>query len=614
MEVQCKQPTLPKLRMSEESNRRDSLSSSRTGDSGYNSDPDISLSPLDFRGLDKGPVTAFFQHPLPSSTFEYVDFEAPACAKPAKVSKGAYRSILQKRYGEEQKTALVNKFEVTSNPTCPSAVHSTEKPDWTYAFKNPSDVRKLDNTSLKDNIKTSRKEGVELWIDESIPSHRRPEERVLSIVSLSSTSSADMYSVTEDSDEEEASELGPSILSKATLKTIELIMRKIEVNLAYAAYIQCAGGQTSRGHSGTGEVSRNTGRGTGQGGAGGKRKSRTDESTPSSNPDDDGPTKRRRVSIATTEDSETGPRFACPFYKHDPDRYRHRRTCPGPGWPTVHRMKEHLYRAHAKPILCPRCYTMFDSDNELAVHLRSNPCLISAPQPIDGIDRETLIGLRKRSPALRLEEDKWRDAYRLLFPDVDSADIPSPYYDSNSPTEESRRFRRELLKRIRHELFATAEQETGPVEQNLLRQVADIIQRCESELLSSLHPVPVPTHSHPQPSLPPTTQQPPPPSPYPSNPLLSRPSTQPPPRARPAPATTTGGYQNARIPITAPSQFFPEPPPAAQNTSFMWEEHPQTPSSEWIDWNAVFPPAAPETQVQERGQGPLTTLATPVWT
>lgn len=27
--------------------RRDSLSSSRTGDSGYNSDPDISLSPLD---------------------------------------------------------------------------------------------------------------------------------------------------------------------------------------------------------------------------------------------------------------------------------------------------------------------------------------------------------------------------------------------------------------------------------------------------------------------------------------------------------------------------------------------------------------------------------------
>lgn len=48
MEVHHKQASLPKLRITEESNRRDSLSSSRTGDSGYNSDPDISLSPLDF--------------------------------------------------------------------------------------------------------------------------------------------------------------------------------------------------------------------------------------------------------------------------------------------------------------------------------------------------------------------------------------------------------------------------------------------------------------------------------------------------------------------------------------------------------------------------------------
>ena len=43
---------LPKLRIKEESNRRDSLSSERTGDSGYISDPEISLSPLDFGGQD----------------------------------------------------------------------------------------------------------------------------------------------------------------------------------------------------------------------------------------------------------------------------------------------------------------------------------------------------------------------------------------------------------------------------------------------------------------------------------------------------------------------------------------------------------------------------------
>ena len=341
-----------------------------------------------------------------------------------------------KKLGKCHEETPTDKTEFTSNPVCSPGATSTNKLNWyvtvvhvccilsiyktrTSAFKDASEAL------FRDQANKSRKEEVEQWIKEFIPSHNRPKERVSSIVSLSSTSSADMYSVTEDDEDDEVLETGVSILSKATLKTIELIMRKIEVNLSYAAYMQCAGGQSSRRPSGSGESSRNTGRGTGQGSAS-KRKSRADENASFENPDDDGPTKRRRVSIATTEDSEPGPRFACPFYKHDPNRYRNRRTCPGPGWPTVHRMKEHLYRAHAQPIFCPRCYTMFDSDSEFSVHLRSNPCQISAPQPIDGIDRETLVGLRKRSPALRLEEDKWKDTYRLLFPNVPNSDIPSP--------------------------------------------------------------------------------------------------------------------------------------------------------------------------------------------
>jgi hypothetical protein len=212
----------------------------------------------------------------------------------------------------------------------------------------------------------------------------------------------------------------PSSLSKATLTTIDLILRKIEVNLNYAALRQCAGGASARP-----QACSTTRRGSAQASAG-KRKSRGDDGLPPNDQDDESSNKRRRVSITTTEDSENGPRFACPFYKHDPNRYRNRRTCPGPGWPTVHRMKEHLYRSHAQPIYCPRCYTMFDGDGDLANHLRSNPCQMSAPQPIEGIDRETLNTLRRRSPPLRLEEDKWRDTYRALFPDVAESDIPSP--------------------------------------------------------------------------------------------------------------------------------------------------------------------------------------------
>jgi hypothetical protein len=53
-EVSYTQGTLPKLKIAQEMSRRDSLSSSRTGDSGYNSDPDISLSPLDFVSPEQG--------------------------------------------------------------------------------------------------------------------------------------------------------------------------------------------------------------------------------------------------------------------------------------------------------------------------------------------------------------------------------------------------------------------------------------------------------------------------------------------------------------------------------------------------------------------------------
>lgn len=53
-EVSYEQAPLLKLKIAQEMNRRDSLSSSRTGDSGYNSDPEISLSPLDFVSTEQG--------------------------------------------------------------------------------------------------------------------------------------------------------------------------------------------------------------------------------------------------------------------------------------------------------------------------------------------------------------------------------------------------------------------------------------------------------------------------------------------------------------------------------------------------------------------------------
>lgn len=616
-EVSYTQPALPKLKIAQEMARRDSLSSSRTGDSGYNSDPDISLSPLEFVSPEPVPYTSA-AFTLDSSAL--FDVKEAICSHSEKTPRNARNPINPVLFSKSKSAHPPPTIDVTSAPTGFEHRAARTKNDWyeAEAGDTPAPERvPIPVTSLD----IEKRSSTNLLL-------QQPKERNSSIVSLSSTGSCDMYSNTDDnSEDEEVASRVHGTLSKATLKTIELIMRKIELNLNYAAYMQCAGNQPSRNQGSSGTASR-AGQSRAQGS--GKRKSRGEDSLPPDDPDEDGSNKRRRISTTTvTEDSENGPRFACPFYKHDPNCYRNRRTCPGPGWPTVHRMKEHLYRSHAQPIFCNRCYLMFDSDNELSTHQRADPCPVSAPQPIDGIGRETLKSLRKRTTANRLEEDKWRDTYQLLFPDVAQSDIPSPYYDSASPSEGSRRFRRDLLERIRQELFTTAEQEPGPVEQRLLRQVAGIIQRCERELMSSpnsasygtasfnntsnfLHPA-MPTHRR---ASAPSILADPPQTNVPAHSLPQVPPHQQDMQtsfgaALPGGALSprTQGSFDAMQQPAASTVYQPDAPTIVYPDSFPF------PSSDWIDWNMMFPPGSDmDGQMDgQRGEGGPQLVA-PVWT
>lgn len=43
--------------------------------------------------------------------------------------------------------------------------------------------------------------------------------------------------------------------------------------------------------------------------------------------------------VVETSIRKVDKRFACPYYKNNPGKFRHKRTCCGPGWPTVHRVK-----------------------------------------------------------------------------------------------------------------------------------------------------------------------------------------------------------------------------------------------------------------------------------
>jgi polyhydroxyalkanoate synthesis regulator phasin len=187
-------------------------------------------------------------------------------------------------------------------------------------------------------------------------------------------------------------------------------------------------------------------------------------------------------------------------------------------------------------------------------------------------------------------------------------------YDGDSPTEESRRFRRELLRRIQEELFTTAAQAGGAVEQNLLRQVAGIIRRCEDELLNTLYP----TQSSAQEpsmtnySMEGTTTN--------SQPTSNSPSSQNPSARRPS--GLQQGSSSAFLHIQQhQQQLNPDNPRQIPDQSMAGQQYlPDVPnqgsglpwdSSEWIDWNAVFPPG-PEIQGHDRGE-PLHMVA-PVWT
>jgi len=128
-------------------------------------------------------------------------------------------------------------------------------------------------------------------------------------------------------------------------------------------------------------------------------------------------------------------RLACPFFKNNQAKYQSRRTCPGPGWATVHRIKEHLYRSHTLPIRCPRCHEVFGTDREKDEHTaRTQRCIEAVMSSVDdrsseGIDatQEKLLRSRKRKHMRQLsEEEKWADMYLILFPDADPTGIPSP--------------------------------------------------------------------------------------------------------------------------------------------------------------------------------------------
>ncbi|KAH7635958.1 hypothetical protein B0T09DRAFT_252886 [Sordaria sp. MPI-SDFR-AT-0083] len=129
-----------------------------------------------------------------------------------------------------------------------------------------------------------------------------------------------------------------------------------------------------------------------------------------------------------------GRKFACPFCQHNPAKYRTVKTCCGPGWDSVHRVKEHIYRRHSLKNTCPRCYEQFKTDDDLKSHQRAEtPCRLRKDNVPEVITDEQDKKLHARAKPGLSEEDKWNDMYRIIFPGPVGSKIPSPCTSSFFP-------------------------------------------------------------------------------------------------------------------------------------------------------------------------------------
>ncbi|GJC85866.1 hypothetical protein ColLi_08704 [Colletotrichum liriopes] len=155
--------------------------------------------------------------------------------------------------------------------------------------------------------------------------------------------------------------------------------------------------------------------------AGSKRQLRGDDQDDNAERDDGG-RRDRNKKRAKTDFHDDRKRFACPFYKYDPERYKHHRSCFGPGWTELHRLN--------------RCFGHFGDDEALQKHVRArNACTLQdestrETDPGAGMDQETEKKIKSRKAGKQSNVTRWYEIYSILFPDeVDIASLPSPWYD-----------------------------------------------------------------------------------------------------------------------------------------------------------------------------------------
>lgn len=130
--------------------------------------------------------------------------------------------------------------------------------------------------------------------------------------------------------------------------------------------------------------------------------------------DGDDPNKEQYFTSSSGPAHKSRRRFACPFWKHAPGRYR---DCFVHKLNRIQDVKQHLSRRHTPEHYCGRCSTIFRNKESYLDHISSPEGLFCTPSTnLDGISTDQRQKLcRKSNPKLSPEE-KWFAIWDVLFP------------------------------------------------------------------------------------------------------------------------------------------------------------------------------------------------------
>jgi hypothetical protein len=173
-------------------------------------------------------------------------------------------------------------------------------------------------------------------------------------------------------------------------------------------------------------------------------------------------------------------------------------------------------------------------------------------------------------------------------------------YDCDSPSEASRRFRRELLRRVQEELSIEAGLVPSPVEQQLLRRVAHIIRRCEHDLLNQAQPPATPSFNTDRRASASSRG-----SSYQASSVSAHASLVEQRTSLSLPPASFG-QSNALAPTEYASETTVDVAP------IVWDDQSYNAFSLGIDWESIFPPA-PDTQYTSGGEL-AASFSAPMWT